>query len=139
MSTDDGTLTLAVTGEIANSASGGKCGYPTRSELAHAYASLLTRRLHVGQTVNLHGELITQAQLVRFLNGAFGTNLAHREMSSVDFVVDRTAQLGAFLRPIIDGIYDGIRLGAYDNPSDFQAVAGRAHQSWDDYFRSLRT
>lgn len=30
-----------VRGEIANSAGAGKCGYTTRSELAHAYASLL--------------------------------------------------------------------------------------------------
>ncbi len=30
-------------GEIANSASHVKCGYTTRSELAHAYATLLTR------------------------------------------------------------------------------------------------
>jgi uncharacterized protein YbjT (DUF2867 family) len=31
----------------------------------------------------------------------------------------------------------GIRRGIYDVRSDFEAVAGRAHQSWADYFGSL--
>jgi uncharacterized protein YbjT (DUF2867 family) len=31
----------------------------------------------------------------------------------------------------------GIRRGIFDVPSDFETVAGRAHQSWADYFGSL--
>ena len=38
---------------------------------------------------------------------------------------------------MIAGIYSGIRSGAYDQPSDFAAVAGRPHQSWADYFARL--
>jgi NAD(P)H dehydrogenase (quinone) len=126
-------------GEIANSAGAGKCGYTTRSELAHAYAKLLTNDDHNGQTVNLYGPQITQSQLVGYLNGAFGTNLAYREMTPEEFIADRTAELGEFIGPIIGGIYEGIRLGIYDAPSDFEAVAGRPHQSWEDYFYSLNT
>jgi NAD(P)H dehydrogenase (quinone) len=33
---------------------------------------------------------------------------------------------------IIAGIYEGIRNGYADNPSDFALAAGRAHQSWQD-------
>lgn len=124
-------------GEIANSAGDGKCGYTTRSELAHAYARLLTRSDHEGQTVNLNGKPITQAELARYLNSAFGTQLTYRAISSDAFVRDRTAELGAFIGPIIGGIYDGIRLGAYDTPGDFEAVTGRPHQSWDDFFASF--
>ncbi|SEK51464.1 NAD(P)H-binding protein [Pacificibacter marinus] len=40
-------------GEIANSAGAGKCGYTTRSELAHAYACLLRNDTLNGQTFNL--------------------------------------------------------------------------------------
>lgn len=124
-------------GEIANSAGTGKCGYTTRSELAHAYARLLTRDDHNGKTVTLNGTPITQSQLAEYLNGAFGASLHYREMTPDAFIADRTAELGAFLGPIIGGIYEGIRLGIFDAPSDFAAVTGRPHQSWEDYFRSL--
>ncbi len=125
-------------GEIANSAGGGKCGYTTRAELAHAYAQLLTGSDHDTQTVNLNGTPITQAQLVDYMNSAFGTQLTYRTMTSAEYAEDRTAELGPFFGEIIAGIYDGIRLGAYDNASDFDAVVGRPHQSWDSYFSSLQ-
>ena len=124
-------------GEIANSAGGGKCGYTTRSELAHAYAALLTREDLNGQTFDLNGAPITQDELAEYLNATFGTQLAYRSMSAEDYVADRTAELGDFIGPIIGGIYDGIRRGVYNRPGDYQAVTGRVHQSWDDYFSSL--
>jgi len=126
-------------GEIANSAGEGKCGYTTRSELAHAYARLLTRPDHDGRTVDLNGTPIAQAELAAYLNDAFGTALTYRAMSPAAYVADRTAELGAFFGQIIGGIYDGIRLGAYDGPGDFEAVAGRPHQAWADYFGGLRS
>ena len=124
-------------GEIANSAGTGRCGYTTRSELAHAYACLLTSDTFNGQTFNLWGAAITQPELARYMNDAFGTSLTYHEMTTEEFVADRTAELGDFIGPIIGGIYEGIRRGVYDVPSDFEAVAGRAHQSWTDYFGSL--
>lgn len=127
----------AAKGEIANSAGDGKCGYTTRSELAHAYTALLTRDDLNGRTVDLNGTPITQTQLADYLNATFGTDLTYREMSSAEFVADRTAELGDFIGPIIGGIYDGIRLGTYDRPGDFEAVTGRPHQSWDDFFHTL--
>lgn len=126
-------------GEIANCAGEGKCGYTTRSELAHAYARLLTQSDHDGQIVNLNGTPITQAQLAEDLNSAFGTQLTYRAMSSAEYVEDRTAELGPFMGEIIAGIYDGIRLGAYDIPGDYEAVTGRPHQGWGDYFRTLKS
>jgi len=124
-------------GEIANSAGDGKCGYTTRSELAHAYAALLTRDELNGQTFDLNGTPITQAQLTEYINAAYGTQLAYRSMSAEDYVADRTAELGDFIGPIIGGIYDGIRRGAYDTPGDYEAATGRPHQSWEDYFSSF--
>jgi NAD(P)H dehydrogenase (quinone) len=124
-------------GEIANSASAGKCGYTTRSELAHAYACLLTNDNSNGQTFNLWGIPICQTELTDYLNDAFGKSLTYREMTPEEYVADRTAVLGDFIGPIIGGIYEGIRLGIYDVPSDFEAVVGRDHQSWANYFGSL--
>ncbi len=126
-------------GEIANCAGDGKCGYTTRPELAHAYACMLSDPEHNGQTYNLHGELLTQSRLAEYLNRTFGTRLRYRAMSVAEYREERVAELGQFIGTVIAGIYEGIRNGALDNRSDFEAVTGRPHQSWDDYFRSLET
>lgn len=125
-------------GEIANSAGQGKCGYTTRSELAHAYAALLTRDDLNGAAYDLNGTPITQSDLTDYLNRTFGTDLTYREMTPEAFGADRSAELGDFIGPIIGGIYEGIRQGAYDRPGDFAEVTGRPHQSWDEYFSTLR-
>lgn len=125
-------------GEIANSAGTGKCGYTTRSELAHAYAVLLTRDVLNGGTYDLNGTPITQEQLAGYLNRTFGTDLYYRVMTPEDYFADRSAELGDFFGPIIGGIYEGIRQGTYDRPGHYAEVTGRPHQSWDDFFRSLR-
>ena len=124
-------------GEIANCAGNGLCGYTTRSELGAAYARMLTESEHNGQTYNLHGEAITQTQLADYLNAAFGTNLTYREMSVADYREERVGELGEFLGNVIAGIYEGIRNGACNNESHFEAAAGRPHESWDEYFRRL--
>lgn len=125
-------------GCITNCAGDGKCGYTTRPELGHAYARMLTEDRHNGQTYNLHGEALTQAQLASHLNRAFDTNLVYREMTVEAYRSERVAALGEFLGGVIAGIYAGIRQGAVDNPSHFSEAAGREHQSWADYFASLR-
>lgn len=124
-------------GEIANCAGEGKCGYTTRPELAYAYAKLLTEDKHNGKTYNLHGEAITQAALAEYLNLAFGTQLVYRAMTVEEYRHDRVAELGDFMGTVIAGIYEGIRAGKANNPSDFLAAAGREHQSWQDYFTHL--
>lgn len=124
-------------GEIANSADNGKCGYTTRSELAHAYTALAAQGSLNNQTFDLNGSPITQEQLAQYLNAAFGTDLTYRAMSSTEFAADRTAELGDFIGPIIGGIYDGISKGIYDRHGDYELVTGRPHQTWDDYFSYL--
>lgn len=124
-------------GEIANCAGDGRCGYTTRAELAQAYAQMLTEPRQNGQTHNLHGERLTQAELAAHINRAFGTGLRYRAMSVEDYKADRIAELGEFIGTVIAGIYQGIRNGALDNPSDYEAATGRPHQSWDDYFGAL--
>lgn len=125
-------------GEIANCAGNGRCGYTTRGELAVAYAHMLTAPQHLGQTYNLNGTPITQAELAAHMNRAFGTDLTFRTMSVEDYRADRVAELGPFIGTVIAGIYESIRNGVYDRPGDFEAVTGRPHQSWDDYFGTLK-
>jgi len=125
-------------GEIANSAGSGVCGYTTRSELAAAYANIALDERHNGRIYYLHGTAMTQADLASYLNTAFGTALRYREMTVEDYRADRRAALGDDMGPIIAGIYEGIRAGVFDVPSDFATAAGRPHQEWGDYFARLR-
>ncbi|MEP3329621.1 SDR family oxidoreductase [Sedimentitalea sp.] len=125
-------------GEIANCAGKGRCGYTTRGELAVAYAHMLTEPQHVGQIYNLHGTPITQAELAEYMNQAFGTDMVFRPMSVEDYRANRVAELGDFIGTVIAGIYEGIRKGAVDNPSQFEQAAGRPHIGWQTYFESLK-
>ncbi|MEO0487256.1 MAG: NAD(P)H-binding protein [Pseudomonadota bacterium] len=130
--------TYAAQGEIANSAGDGVCGYTTRAELAAAYANVALDDAHNGQTYNLNGQPMTQADLAAHLNGAFGTQLRYRAMSVEHYRADRRAALGDMMGTIIAGIYEGIRSGVFNVPSDFDTAAGRPHQSWDAYFARLK-
>lgn len=125
-------------GEIANCAGEGRCGYTTRPELAHAYAKLLVADGVQGRSFNLHGPLMTQAELAAHLSRVAGTPISYRSMTAEEYLADRTAELGEFMGTIIAGIYESIRDGALDRPSDYEAAAGRPHQDWDSYFRTLR-
>ena len=124
-------------GEIANCAGSGKCGYTTRSELAFAYAQMLTNSKHDGQTYNLHGESITQQQLADYLSRTYGTQLRYRETTVAEYREERIAELGPFLGDVIAGIYEGIRVGASDNESQYAQAAGREHISWDAFFKQI--
>lgn len=126
-------------GEIANCAEDGRCGYTTRAELGYAYGQMLLGAEHDGHTYNLHGEPITQTQLAQHMNRAFGTELSYRAISVEGYRQGRIEEHGPFIGGVIAGIYEGIRLGALDVPSDYEAAAGRPHISWDAYFEGLRS
>ena len=125
-------------GEISNCAGDGKCGYTSRAELAAAYAQLLVDSARDGETCNLHGEPITQAQLAAFLSDTYGVPLRYRALSVADYRAERIAVHGEFMGTVIAGIYQGIREGFYDLPSDYEKATGRAHQSWPDFFADQR-
>lgn len=125
-------------GAIANSAGEGLCGFTTRPELASAYANLMLDPSHSGRTYNLHGQPMTQSELAGHLGRYCGVNLSYRPMTVAAYRNDRCAALGEMMGTIIAGIYEGIRAGAYNTASDFELAAGRPHQSWSDYFASLR-
>ncbi len=124
-------------GAIRNCAGDGKCGYTTRPELAYAYAKMLTQDKHNGQTYNLNRDSITQHQLAAYLNLAFGTSLTYQPMGVEEYKKERVNELGDFIGTVIAGIYQGIKEGKSDNPSDFKKATGRNHQSWDEYFSKL--
>lgn len=125
-------------GEVANCAGEGKCAYTTRSELAYAYAQLLLNDDRNGRTYRLHGDRLTQQQLTDYLNQAFGTQLVYHAVSFEAFKERSIRELGAHIGVIVAGIYQGIAEGVLDVDSDFEAAAGRPHESWDDFFASIK-
>lgn len=116
-------------GEIRNCAADGKCTYTSREELAFAYAKMLLEEKHNGQTYNLVGDPITQTQLANYINEVYHTNLVFNAVSVEEYAAERKKELGDFLGTVIAGIYEGIRNGANDVPSDFEKAAERKHKS----------
>ncbi|MDN3667424.1 SDR family oxidoreductase [Algibacter miyuki] len=116
-------------GEIRNCAGDGKCAYTSREELGLAYTKMLTEDKHDGKIYNLVGNAITQNQLAENINQVFNTQLIFTPVSISDYLAERKAELGDFLGTVIAGIYEGIKNGANDVPSDFEKVTGRHHKS----------
>jgi len=58
-------------------------------------------------------------------------------MTVADYRADRIAELGPFIGAVIAGIYEGIRAGALDSLSDFEAASGRRHRFWDAFFERI--
>ncbi|MEQ8580752.1 MAG: SDR family oxidoreductase [Marinoscillum sp.] len=116
-------------GEIRNCAGEGRCAYTNRGELAYAYAQMLLNDKHNGQTYNLVGEPITQEKLAQLINQVFDTDLTFNSISFDEYLAERKAALGDFIGTVIAGIYEGIKNGVNDVPSDFEKATGRPHQS----------
>lgn len=98
---------------------------------------MLTHAKHSAQIYKLHGEAVTQYQLVEHLNRAFDTDFAYTPMSVEDHHKDRVVELGEFISTIISGIYEGIQEGKMDNPSYYIQAARRTHESWQSYFSKM--
>ncbi|MFY0655104.1 MAG: NAD(P)H-binding protein, partial [Cyclobacteriaceae bacterium] len=116
-------------GEIRNCAGEGRCAYTSRDELAQAYAQMLLNDEHNSQTYNLVGKPITQAELAELINQVFGTDLKFNSISFDEYLTERKAELGDFIGTVIAGIYEGIRNGVNDVPSDFDKAIRRPHKS----------
>jgi NAD(P)H dehydrogenase (quinone) len=125
-------------GGIVNCAAGGRCAYTSREELAAAYACMVTDDGLNGRTYTLAGEPITQQQLTDEINSLYDLELTFTSIAVEDYLQDRVRAHGAFLGPIIAGIYQGISEGAFDIASDFSAVCGREHISLRDMIQAFK-
>lgn len=126
-------------GEIRNSAGIGKCTYTSRKALAIAYTKMLTEEKHNGNTYNLVGEAITQAELANYINTVYNTNLSYRAISINAYTKERQKALGEFLGTVIGGIYESMHNGAYDVKSDYQKVAGVPHPRALELIKAYKT
>ena len=122
-------------GTISNSAADGRCAYTSRNELAGAYLELISRENLNGSVYNLVGEAITQQELADTINLVYGSDLKYEPMSVDAYRLNRIAAHGEELGSIIAGIYEGIRMGAFDINSDYRKVTGRDHISVAEYIK----
>jgi NAD(P)H dehydrogenase (quinone) len=119
----------------------GRCGYLTIDELAYAFARMATGQGHGGQTYNLVGECLTQAELVALANQTFGMQVRYVPMTD-DESVARFLRLmperGEAVARMLTGAFQCIRAGAFAVPSDFAAAAGRSARSMAEMFADCR-
>lgn len=125
-------------GEIRNCAGDGKCGYTSREELGFAYTQMLLNEIHNGHTYNLVGDSITQTTLTELINQVFHTNLTYNSVSVEAYETERKTELGDFIGTVIAGIYNGIKIGVNDVPSDFEKAAGRPHKSTLEIMKTFK-
>ncbi len=125
-------------GKIRNSAANGKCAYTSRQELGNAYARILTNDKLNNKIFNLTGTAIDQNELAQALNRTFDLNLTFENMSVEAYLEERRAALGEYLGTIVGGIYESIRNGAFDVPSDFEKVVGRKHKTIDEMMATFK-
>lgn len=125
-------------GEVRNCAGDGKCCYTSREELATAYSRMLLNDTLNGHKYNLVGEAITQSRLVELMNQVFNTNLKFNSISFDAYQLERKAELGDFIGTVISGIYQGIRKGVNDVPSDFEKIVGRPHKSTFELMKAFK-
>ncbi len=126
-------------GRVSNCAGDGKCAYTARSELAIAYAYLLTNESMNGKIYNLVGESITQQQLTDYINDFFGVNLSYESMSVEAYRQNRIQAFNSdMFGNIIAGIYENIRNGGFDADSDYARVTGRPHKTIRELFASFK-
>ena len=125
-------------GGITNCADSGRCTYTSRPELADAYSQMSLNETHNGQTYNLVGAPVTQAQLAEAINEVFGTELSYKSVSVEEYAKERKEALGEFLGSVIAGIYEAMRDSAYDINSDFEKATGRPHKPLLELIRDFK-
>ncbi len=117
-------------GIYRNNAGQGRCGYISIAELGVALAGMATSDRCDGMTVNLFGELHTQAELVAFANEAYGLHVRYEpislEANIARFMQDeKIAARGEDVAKMLSGCFQCMEKGAYEVPSHFERAAGR--------------
>jgi len=125
-------------GGIINCAGDGKCAYTSRAELGCAYTQMLIDDKHNGKVYILAGKPITQSELAETINEVYKTDLSYKAVSVEAFAKARKEALGDFIGSVIAGIYEGIKLGVNDVPSDFEKATGRPHKTIIEIIKHLK-
>ena len=120
------------TGVYSNPAGAGRCPYLTIDEIAFAFANLAADATQSGQTWNISGEPLSQADLLRIACEVFGLHVRYEPMSDEDCIAkfrQLMPERGEAVAHMLTGCFQSIRAGAFDVPSQFKEAAGRAPKS----------
>jgi NAD(P)H dehydrogenase (quinone) len=117
-------------GVYRNNAGEGRCGYISIDELGFALARLAVTDTCDGMTVNLFGELYTQAELVAMASAACGLNVRYEaislEANVARFMQDeRIAARGEDVAKMLSGCFQCMDKGVYEVASQYERAAGR--------------
>jgi len=121
-------------GVYRNNAGDGRCGYISIAELGYALAALAVNSNCDGMAVNLFGELYAQAELVAFVNEAYGLDVRYDaitlEENIARFAQDEwLAARGEDVAKMLSGCFQCMEKGAYEVASHFERAAGRPAKS----------
>ncbi|MEE4185860.1 MAG: NAD(P)H-binding protein [Gammaproteobacteria bacterium] len=130
-------------GVYRNNGGTGRCGYISIAELGAALAALATSDACNGTVVNLIGDLHTQAELVEFVNAAYGLNVSYEpitlEQNVARFMADeRIAARGEAVARMLSGCFECIDRGGFEVNSDFERAVGRPPLSIPEQLATLR-
>jgi len=130
-------------GVYRNNGGTGRCGYISIAELGAGLAALATSESCNGTIVNLIGDLHTQAELVGFVNAAYGLNVRYEpitlEQNVARFMADeRIAARGEAVARMLSGCFECIDQGGFEVSSDFEQAVGRPPLSIPQQLETLR-
>jgi NAD(P)H dehydrogenase (quinone) len=122
----------AGTGVYANPAGTGRCPYLSIEEIAYAWARLAADERQTGQTYNISGDAMVQAEILRETCEVFGLQVRYEAISDEACIGKFRALMperGEAVARMLTGCFQAIRAGAFDVPSHFSAAAGRPAKS----------
>ena len=116
------------TGVYTNPAGDGRCPYLSIDEIAYVYARLAADAARTGQTYNITGEALTQAEMVRHACEVFDLQVRYETISDevcIGKFLTLMPERGEAVARMLTGCFQAIRAGAFDVPSGYLAAAGR--------------
>ena len=130
-------------GIYQNNGGEGRCGYISVAELAVALAGLAARDGCNGETVNLTGKTVTQAELVAIANDVFDLNVSYETITVEQcmekfFAMPAYAARGEGVIRMLAGLFESIANGTFDVQSDFERAAGRPPKSLREQMIDIR-
>jgi len=113
------------------------------AELAVALAGLAARDGCNGETVNLTGKTVTQAELVAIANDIFDLNVSYDTITVEQcmenfFSLPAYAARGEDVIRMLAGLFESIANGTFDVQSDFKRAAGRPSKSLREQMIDIR-
>ena len=133
----------AESGVYRNNGLDGRCGYISIAELGYALAQLAARDVGTGETLNLTGENLTQAEMIALVNEVFGLNVVYETITAQQCIdkfmaIPAYAARGIEVAQMLAGCFECMADGKFAVPSDFEHATGRPVKSTRAQLEQIR-